>query len=244
MAIEQISGAAFDYDEMKAEIQGTYVGKADITISEFDSTAAPDVKVGSKFEVSGALFKVLTADETPTGYAGISSSTTFYLVYDSSGEAFVYTEVAPTWNDALQGWYGTGGEANDRYFFSMYKDSGDTLYENKSFLGSINRVLTKVIAIGDWDMSAATGTSFVTITSGLAQEKVLNVSVMIIQDGSTNIRPLDVGKTATDTERQGFVEVITDDSINLLRLTGGTFDGALYNATSFNRGWVTITYVV
>ena len=69
MAIEQINSAAYDYDVMLATIEAAYIGKADITLSEYDSDAAPDVKVGSKFEVNGALFKVKTADETPSGYA-------------------------------------------------------------------------------------------------------------------------------------------------------------------------------
>ena len=80
MSIEQVNSAAFDYDVMLATLEVAYVGKADITISEYDSTAAPVVKIGSKFENNGALFKVLTGDETPTGYAGISSSTVFYLM--------------------------------------------------------------------------------------------------------------------------------------------------------------------
>ena len=134
MSIEQINTAAFDYDMMLAFIEGTVIGKADITISEFDSTAALVVKVGSKFEVNGALFKVITADYDPVAtYAGISNSTTFYLMYDVSAGTFVYTETVPSWNDALQGWYETG--ETDRYFFSMFKDSGGTLYQNKWKIG-------------------------------------------------------------------------------------------------------------
>ncbi len=106
----------------------TYKGKALITLSEYDTTAAPVLEVGSIFENNGALFIIDTSDITPTGYAGISNSTTFYIVYDASAGAFIYSSSAPTWSDALQGWY----SGNDRYFFSMYKDSGGTLYELKS----------------------------------------------------------------------------------------------------------------
>ena len=109
----------------------TYKGKAEITLSNYDADTAPVIKVGSVFEDNGALFIIDTSDITPTGYSGISNSTTFYLMYDDSASAFVYTSSAPTWSDALQGWY----SGNDRYFFSMYKDSGGTLYQLKQELG-------------------------------------------------------------------------------------------------------------
>ena len=38
------------------------------------------------------------------------------------------------------------------------------------------------------------------------------------------------------------IEILTS-SIRLSRETSGTFDNALYDATSFNRGWLTIQYV-
>ncbi len=130
MGITQINSADFNYAMMLASINASYKGKADITISEYDTTAAPDVLIGSVFDDNGAILQVDTADETPTGYAGISVSTTFYLYYDEDPGAFIYSETVPTWSDDLQGWY----NANDRAFFSMYKDSGGTLYENKAVL--------------------------------------------------------------------------------------------------------------
>ncbi len=130
MAVRQINTADYDYAMMLNVINKSYKGKADITLSAFDTTAAPDVKVGSVFEDNGAIFIVETSDITPTGYAGITNSTTFYLYWDESGTAFIYSNTAPTWSDVLQGWY----NGNDRAFFSMFKDSGGTLYENKSML--------------------------------------------------------------------------------------------------------------
>ena len=127
MSVRQINTANYDYAMMLEVINKSYKGKADITISEYDTTAAPSVQIGSVWEDNGAIFILETDDMTPTGYAGISSSTTFYLYYDESAEVFIYSETAPTWSDALQGWY----NGNDRAFFSMGKDAGDTLYENK-----------------------------------------------------------------------------------------------------------------
>jgi hypothetical protein len=120
MAITQINDYSIgdsNLNSMMTTLDSSYVGKADISISAYSTTAAPDVKIGSIFENNGALFVVDTSDITPTGYAGITVSTTFYLVYDESEGEFIYSEVAPTWSDAYQGWY----SGNDRYFFSMYK---------------------------------------------------------------------------------------------------------------------------
>ncbi len=134
MAITQINTADYDYAMFLETLNKSYKGKADITISAFDTTAAPDVKVGSVFEDNGAIFIVDTSDITPTGYAGITNSTTFYLYYDESANVFIYSNTAPTWSDVLQGWY----NGNDRAFFSMFKDSGGTLYQDKVLLMPLN----------------------------------------------------------------------------------------------------------
>ncbi len=245
MAISQINSADFNYATMLATINAAYVGKAEITLSNFDGTGAPDVKVGSKFEDNGALFKVLTADETPTGYAGITNSTTFYLYYDESGGAFIYSNTAPTWNDTLQGWY----NGNDRAFFSIFKDSGGTLYEHKTLLlgqnnvdfgGGVNTdnmtLKTKVIEIGDWNMDT---TDFVNVAHGLTGTSIRAILSVFIRrdDDGTNS---DFG--SYDASESKNISAIIGVNVFLSRLSGGTFDAATYNATSFNRGWITLLY--
>ena len=145
MSVRQINTEAYDYAMMLEVINKSYKGKADITISEYDTTAAPSVQIGSVWEDNGAIFILETDDMTPTGYAGISSSTTFYLYYDESAEVFIYSETAPTWSDALQGWY----NGNDRAFFKMYKDASGNLYENKSKLEQENTIRPVVVDYGD-----------------------------------------------------------------------------------------------
>lgn len=236
MAIEQINTAAFDYDMMLAFIEGTVIGKADITISEYSTTAAPDVKVGSKFEVNGALFKVLTADETPTGYAGIANSTTFYLMYDVSAEAFVFTSVAPSWNDALQGWYETG--ETDRYFFRMYKDSGGTLYGGKGALRHKSLGQEFTMEIGDWNMDT---TINVEVPHGIDHTKIRGISVLIRGDAGS---ALEDGRYLLNRADGDRFSAYSQNSANIIleRVNAGFFDGINFNDTSFNRGWITIQY--
>jgi len=132
MAVRQINTADYDYAMMLETINKSYKGKADITISEYTTSAAPDVKVGSVWEDNGAIFILETADMTPAvaGYNAIANSTDFYLVYDVSASVFIFSSSAYTWSDALQGFY----NGNDRAFFKMYKDAGGTLYQQKRLL--------------------------------------------------------------------------------------------------------------
>ncbi len=90
----------FNLTAITDTIVRAYKGKNDVALSNYDGTGSPVVKVGSVFDNNGALYIVSGSDETPTGYAGISVSTTFYLVFDVSALAFIFTATAPTWNDA------------------------------------------------------------------------------------------------------------------------------------------------
>ena len=234
MAITQLNTADFDYAMMLNVINKSYKGKADITLSAYNTTAAPDVKVGSVFEDNGAIFIVDTADITPTGYAGITNSTTFYLYYDESGSVFIYSNTAPSWSDVLQGWY----NGNDRAFFSMFKDSGGTLYQSKikmSINGDIS-TRTKIIQIGDWNMVA---TNEINIAHGLAHSTIRHLSVMIRHSSGSHYEfgTDSLGGSTNDRLFAGTT------NITISRATGGVFDTSSYEATSYNRGWIIIQYV-
>ena len=105
-----------------------------VTIDEYATTASPEVQAGSKIEINGDLYK-FTSAEAITGWSGISNSTQAYIKFVPSGSSVTvaYTSTAPTWSDSKQGWYGTGGTANDRYIFAVYKD-GSGNYTKKSYL--------------------------------------------------------------------------------------------------------------
>ena len=144
MAITQVNGYEIgdvDFTAMMETLDKTFKGKAEITISEYDTDAAPVVEVGSVFECNGALFKVDSGNVTPSGYGNISNSSAFYLYF--SDDEFIYSSNEPTWSDDKQGWY-TG---EDRAFFSLYKDSGGTDYKSKVFLTSQNDLVKGTITL-------------------------------------------------------------------------------------------------
>ena len=111
--------------------------------------------------------------------------------------------------------------------------------------GGGNALLTKVVTIGDWNMSNATGTDFKNVAHGLggSWKNVRAVDVIIRNDMDTiyynlyrhidNPDPLTLG---------GGITSFDSTNVELYRRTGGIFDGASFNATSYNRGWITIWY--
>ena len=238
MAINQINTADFDYAMMLSVINLSYKTQADITITNYDDDTAPQVTAGSIFANNGAIFQNTTL-ATPVNYAGISNSTAFYLYYDESEGEFLFAETVPTWSDAKQGWY----SGNDRAFFSMYKDSGGTLYQRKSILVKTHILQTKIIKIGDWDMNA---TSNVSIAHGVADyTKIRVITAMILTDSGSGIGNRIYDFAATNQISDGVLSrdiYATSTNIVIFRDTGGFFDSIHFDSTSYNRGFVTIIY--
>ena len=216
------------------DLINSYRGKSDITISNYDNDSAPVVKAGSVFDNNGILINV-TSDATPTGYSGISVSTTFYLYWDESAGVFIYSATAPTWSDDLQGWY----NGDDRALFFMYKDALGTLYASKQVLKRPGEIYTKLIDIGDWDMDT---TGNLTVAHEVPLDKISSIDVIIRNDANSTYLPLVGNYSTVIGEYIGGYYAVTSAGINLLRTASGLFDSSDYNSTSYNRGRVTVTY--
>ena len=99
---------------------------------------------------------------------------------------------------------------------------------------------TKVLNIGDWNMDS---TIEVEVTHNVTDyTKIRTVFALIRPDTGAvgNVHyPLtwDAGSGA-----DGRINGINATKIKLARLGGGLFDTVSFNATSYNRGWVTIQY--
>jgi hypothetical protein len=99
-------------------------------------------------------------------------------------------------------------------------------------------VNTKIIEIGDWDMDA---NATVTVAHGVTDSKIRSVSAMIRDDSNAFFNLINYVDAST-IAAQGGVAGYNSGNIVLARLTGGAFDSASFNATAFNRGWITIVY--
>lgn len=107
-------------------------------------------------------------------------------------------------------------------------------------------MLIKIIAIGDWNMDS---TLNVDIVTGVVGSKIRGVTVTIRDDSATSFYDLSTSHDPSNPTvplPQGtteFYEVSASPlTVRLRRTTGGRFDGVQFDSTSFNRGWVTITY--
>ena len=107
---------------------------------------------------------------------------------------------------------------------------------NSGNTGSFSKIHTKTVQIGDWNMDS---TSSVNVAHSLTAADIRSVSVVIRDDTPTNYYPL--GYSPDPDGEAGYVYW---DSTNIV-LTRGTsqfFDSTSFDSTSYNRGWVTITY--
>lgn len=96
----------------------------------------------------------------------------------------------------------------------------------------------KVMQIGDWDMDTDILT---TVAHGLTATDIRSVTAYILNDTGTGAGNDINYQNDTGTGNNGIS--VTGSNIVLYRATGGVFDTTDYNATSFNRGWITIWHV-
>ena len=97
---------------------------------------------------------------------------------------------------------------------------------------------TKRIDIGDWNMDASSST---TVAHGLTWANIRTVVAYIRPDSGAGtvlsaIESSNASGTANGTVRAGLT------TVDLTRVTGGDWDNASFDSTSYNRGWITIQY--
>ncbi len=103
------------------------------------------------------------------------------------------------------------------------------------------RLQTKIVDIGDWDMNANSSPAS-PIAHGIADfTNIREVSVMIRNDANDTYYPLN--RVPTNGVTSGGVDYIDTSAIALNRTTGGAFDATGFQNTGYNRGFITITYV-
>ena len=221
------------------------LGYIQCSLTEWDTGTVPQLAAGSKVELNGSYI-TFGSNESITGSP--SSGYINYIYLDSAAYTLSWSTTPPTWSDAKQGWY----NGSDRCLGGCYYDGtyywGKWVYnKGDNILHSYGAVplIVKVFEIGDWDMSDATGDSTKDLTHGMGTtwyKTVRLVQCMIRRDDDGYVYPLDRLVSTVNGDTVGGVSAITETIINLSRVTGGYFDNADFNSTSYNRGWVTAWY--
>ncbi|MCK5602014.1 hypothetical protein KAR91_09100 [Candidatus Pacearchaeota archaeon] len=96
-----------------------------------------------------------------------------------------------------------------------------------------------IIPIGDWDMASSTS---VNVAHGFADiTKIMNIQGLIRNDDATISYPL----TLAGKGSLGEASISQIDATNVLLITqaAGEYQSTDFNATSYNRGWLTVWYI-
>lgn len=172
------------------------------------------------------------------------SSPTKWGLYDVATLTGTETFTDKTYEDAIL----TGDISGDAFLdeHDMLSDSSTKLSSQQSIKAYVDAktatLNTKIIDIGDWDMSTATGSASVSVAHSLIYSKIRGVSVSIRNDADTFV--FDFAADVNDVAGAGVVKSIGIDSTDVIitRDAGGRFDATGYDATSYNRGWIIIQH--
>ena len=115
---------------------------------------------------------------------------------------------------------------------------GALVIQGKDVTVAIHR---KVVEIGDWNMDS---TGNVDVAHGLTLSKIRNAYGCLRNDDGTAHYGIVWGAGSSTTDRiEPRIYEINATNIRLLREGTSPFDGTDFDATSYNRGWITIDYV-
>jgi hypothetical protein len=142
-------------------------------------------------------------------------------------------KIFPASGDDLGNGADTEGElaAGDRVIFTAI--DATTWYADSP-------IQTISLNIGDWNMDS---TSSVNVAHGLDYTKIVEVNAFIRDDAGTTYNMLSHNKT-TALITDGSIALVNSTNVNLERKVSGPYDNSSYDSTSYNRGFVTIKYVL
>jgi len=219
-------------------ILNSLLGFQAISLTNFDSSAESVIAAGSKVEIAGAFF-TFDSDETPQAstWTAISTGSTAYITCTPSGTAgsqivtVKYSDTAPTWDDAKQGWYLSSG-STIRYVGGVYKE-GATQYDSAFILDErkqreLPQLETHIYTFTGWNMDLTTSKS---VSHDLPDiTKIAAVTATIFRnDGTQAVVAGGTDTTLADGTNVVGIEYITAGAIVLSRQNSGYCDNANWN---------------
>jgi hypothetical protein len=165
------------------------------------------------------------------GTLSIEQADSTSIVSGFSTNAFIILQNdGSTWNVVLNLKSATDTEA--------VAGTNDSAYLTPANLAAVTGNLkTNIINIGDWNMDT---TASITVAHSLTHTDIRGISAIIRDDTDTNrVKLTSVG--AAGSEAGGIS--VDASNFNLSRITGGEFDSASYDSTSYNRGYIIVWYI-
>lgn len=105
-----------------------------------------------------------------------------------------------------------------------------------------NGLKCKIVEIGDWDMDTDATTE---VAHGLgANWKKIKAASIVIRNDTDDIYYLFESYILGSSQALAQWVAMATTNITLCRGTGGLFDSADFDSTSYNRGWITLWYEV
>lgn len=129
---------------------------------------------------------------------------------------------------------------------AVYGADYSASYNNRSLVDKeyvatvLGSLKVKIVNIGDWDMD---GTANVGVAHGLADFKQIRAVQVTIRDDADAVYSNAEYYNTVTLQPNGGVTNWTTTNVYIYRLAAGAFDNTSYDATSFNRGFITIWYV-
>jgi hypothetical protein len=233
----------------------------DLTYLENDGGTLK-VSVGSLIEANGSIYAVSGSAETPSGTAQDGA----YLFFDPSGPSFAWSTTPGTYDAALGGIYDGSDRRQCRFRLKsattwdalLIPESPDIAFEGDvaidgvatiddgnyvvSSESSTPQIRIKVLEIGDWNMDT---NEDVSIAHGVNAAKIRHVTAVIRDDSANRYWPLfsDLGDFNFGVFG-GLFYGYDSTNVKLFRTNASAFDSTDFNATGYNRGWITIWYEV
>jgi hypothetical protein len=236
-----------------------------------DTKAMTSAKVGDvldntvlRVQELGAATKTLVESErglwqityTNTGPVAItlpdintltSTIGTYYEFVDSGNASVNTITISTTGGNTING-LSTFTITNTHagaYFFIDSTNNWVTKNDTETAIDTVttaNPLTTKTVDLGDWDMDA---TVTLTVAHGLSVTEwktVRKLSCIVRDDLDVNYDDIQRIENELTGLLCGGFSGFDSTNIYLKRYTTGTFDSTAYNATSYNRGWLTFEY--
>jgi len=203
-------------DLMNTE-DANFIGKHQVSLTNYDNTSLPAIAAGSIVENNGGLFK-FTSESAITGSP---SDGTVYIRLIPSGDPALGTAIvtpefsntSPTWSDSKQGWYGTSGSANYRYLEYVMTKATAAYSNKKKFNNESLELRNKGIPFIGCDVlgfplfiktitgtldGSGSGVFAHGISSARTDQKILFLSVFVANSGPNSV-PTDLAYDFSDT---------------------------------------------